>query len=63
MGKQDLSVCRWTVYKFRIPKTSVELEQYLNNTLAVTSQLGRIVLTKIFPHDEEVVVLYLVCPQ
>jgi nitric oxide reductase activation protein len=65
MGKQqDLSMCKWVVYRFKIPQTSAELEQRLNNTLAAASQLGKIVLSKMFPAcDEEIVVMYLVCPQ
>ncbi len=65
MGKQqDLSACKWVVFRFKIPQTSSELESRLNNTLAAASQLGRIVLSKIFPAcEEEVVVMYLVCPQ
>ena len=62
--QQDLSMCKWVVYRFKIPQTSSELEQRLNNTLMVTSQLGKIVLSKIFPAcEEEVIVMYLVCPQ
>jgi len=64
MGKQDLSVCKWVVFKFKIPQTSAELEQRLNNTLAAASQLGKIVLSKMYPVCEnEIVVMYLVCPQ
>ena len=64
MGKQDLSACKWVVYRFKIPQTSAELEQRLNNTLMATSQLGKIVLSKIFPVcDEEILVMYLVCQQ
>jgi len=65
MGKQqDLSMCKWIVFKFKIPQTSAELEQRLNNTLMTTSQLGKIVLSKIFPVcDEEILVMYLVCQQ
>jgi len=65
MGKQqDLSMCKWVVYRFKIPQTSSELEQRLNNTLAAASQLGKIVLSKIFPVcDEEILVMYLVCQQ
>jgi len=64
MGKQDLSMCKWVVFKFRIPHTSTELESRLNNTLTAASQLGKIVLSKIFPAcEEEVIVMYLVCPQ
>jgi hypothetical protein len=64
MGKQDLSVCKWVVFKFKIPQTSAELEQRLNNTLTSASLLGKIVLSKMLPAcDEEIVVMYLVCPQ
>jgi len=65
MGKQqDLSMCKWVVYRFKIPQTSTELEQRLNNTLMAASQLGKIVLSKMFPVCEnEIVVTYLVCPQ
>jgi hypothetical protein len=65
MGKQqDLSMCKWIVFKFKIPQTSAELEQRLNNTLMTTSQLGKIVLSKMFSVcDEEIVVMYLVCQQ
>ncbi len=64
MGKQDLSMCKWVVFRFRIPQTSAELEQRLNNTLTSASLLGKIVLSKMFPAcDEEMVVMYLVCPQ
>ena len=64
MGKQDLATCKWVVYRFKIPRTSAELEQRLNNTLMAASQLGKIVLTKIYPLCEnEIVVAYLVCPQ
>jgi len=65
MGKkQDLSVCKWIAFKFKMPQTSSELEQRLNNTLAAASQLGKIVLSKMFPAcDEEIVVMYLICPQ
>jgi hypothetical protein len=64
MGKQDLSVCKWVVFRFKIPQTSTELEQRLNNTLTSASLLGKIVLSKMFPAcDEEIIVMYLVCPQ
>ena len=65
MGKQqDLSMCKWVVFKFKIPQTSAELEQRLNNTLAAASQLGKIVLSKMYTVCEnEIVVMYLVCPQ
>jgi hypothetical protein len=64
MGKQDLSMCKWVVYRFKIPQTSSELESRLNNTLAAASQLGKIVLSKMYPVCEnEIVVMYLVCPQ
>ena len=65
MGKQqDLSMCKWVVYRFKIPQTSTELEQRLNNTLMAAGSHGRIVLSKIFPAcDEEILVMYLVCPQ
>ena len=65
MGKQqDLSMCKWVVYRFKIPQTSTELEHRLNNTLMAASQLGKIVLSKMFSVcDEEIVVMYLVCQQ
>ena len=65
MGKkQDLSVCRWVVFKFKVPQSSSELEQWLNNTLSVASQLGKIVLSKIqVTCGNELIVAYLVCPQ
>jgi hypothetical protein len=64
MSKQDLSKCKWVVYRFKIPQTTSELELRLNNTLMSTSQLGKIVLSKMYPVcDDEVIVAYLVCPQ
>ena len=64
MGKQqDLSMCKWVVFKFKVPQSSLELEQWLNNTLSVASQLGKIVLSKIHVTcGNELIVAYLVCP-
>ncbi len=64
MGKQDLSICRWVVYRFKIPQTTGELETWLNNTLVAAAQLGKVVLTKMYTVcDREFIVTYLVCPQ
>jgi len=64
MSKQDLSKCKWIVYRFKMPQTTGELETWLNNTLMSASQLGKIVLSKMYPAcDDEIIVAYLVCPQ
>jgi hypothetical protein len=47
-----------------MPETTSELELRLNNTLMSTAQLGKIVLSKMYPPcNDEIMVAYLVCPQ
>jgi len=62
--RKNLAECRWLAFQFRPSEDSAKLEQYLNDTLAVAAEAGKVILSKLVPGCEgKFYVVYLVCPQ
>lgn len=59
----DLNNCRFFTIRIEPKRSTVELDYLLNNALTVASELGRVILTKMWVYDEALYVTFLVCQE